>query len=196
DVHFWDLKIGKEVGLLQMQDSKAPWGQCGNLTFTPDGKEMALIWRLHKEGILAKVMRFDIVGGKKIGELALRDEIRGSDPGFLAGGMRTFQFLPDSRGWLVSGHQIVDRETGSIIRNIDPKPKHIGEVTDRRFADGYHVTTQTKDGKFQLLELPKAEMDAAFRKARASGKSAGRNDGLLSQPMILVPSRHRPSRGS
>src|SRR5262249_18349837 len=41
---FWDVQTGKLVGKIPMQDGKAPWGQCGNLAFSHDGKELALIW--------------------------------------------------------------------------------------------------------------------------------------------------------
>src|SRR5262249_10077476 len=86
---FWGLAAGKLAGKLAMQDGKASWGQCGNITFMPDGKEVALSWRLCKDGITTKIMRFDIEKGAKIGEHGLRDEAtKASSPGLLAGGMR------------------------------------------------------------------------------------------------------------
>src|SRR5262249_4717435 len=88
---FWDLQTGKLVGKIPMQDPHAGWGQCGNLAFSSDGKELALLWWLHKGGVLAKVMRYDLEKGTKIGELSLGKEVEPSDPGFLAGGLRTFQ---------------------------------------------------------------------------------------------------------
>src|SRR5262249_23509727 len=80
-------------------------------------------------------MRYDLEKGTKIGEHALRKEIDPSGPGFLAGGMRTFQFLPDDRGWLVSGHQIVERETGTPVWSIDPRPTPIAMTHNPRFLD-------------------------------------------------------------
>src|SRR5262249_49149180 len=139
---FWDLADGKMAGEILMQEKKDPWGQCGGITFSPDGKEMALIWRLMKDGVTGKIMRFDMEKGTKIGEDVLHDELKPSAPGFRAGGLRTFQFLPDGRGWLVSGLQVVDRETAAVVWEIDPKPKHGGDTHDRRFVDGYHVTDQ------------------------------------------------------
>jgi hypothetical protein len=93
-------------------------------------------------------------------------------PGLLAGGMRTLQSLPDGRGWLLSGYQIIERETGNVVWDIPPAPKYGGETRDRRFADGYHVSTQVQDKgrKFQFIALPKAELDAAYRKARAKAE--------------------------
>jgi hypothetical protein len=162
---FWDLKTGKLAGKIPQQDPKAPWGQCGHISVSPDGKEAALIWRLFKDGVLARIMRYDLVKGTKIGDLDLRDEILPSDPGFLVGGMRTFQFLPDGRGWLVSGCQIVEREKGGIVWEIPPRPRHAGAVVTRRFVDGYHVTKEA-DKKLQFITLPKGELDIAFNKAR------------------------------
>jgi hypothetical protein len=166
---FWDLATGKLAGKIPMQDPKAPWGQCGGIDFTPDGKEMALIWRLWKDGILAKIMRFDIEKGTKIGEHSMRDEIKPSDPGFLAGGERTFLSLLDGRGWLVSGHQIVERQTGGIVWAIDPAPKYAGMTAHRHFMNPYTEVRVVK-GKIQFESLPKAELDAAFKKARTTKK--------------------------
>jgi Tol biopolymer transport system component len=72
---FWDLQSGKLAGKILMQDPKAPWGQCGNLAFSMDGKELALLWRLHKGDVLAKIMRYDLEKGTKIGELTLGREL-------------------------------------------------------------------------------------------------------------------------
>jgi hypothetical protein len=171
---FWDLRTCKQVGSIEMQDPKAPWGQCGNLAFSHDGKELALIWYIGKNGVLAKIMRFDLVKGEKIGEYALGEEIKPAAPGFLAGGMRTFQFLPDDRGWLVSGCQIVERETGTPVYTIEPHPHGIEQTKNRRFLDAMHVTDETKDRKLRLLPLPKDEVDAALTKARSKGKD-GKN---------------------
>src|SRR5262249_32805011 len=129
---FWDLQTGKLVGKIPMQDPHAGWGQCGNLAFSHDGKELALIWWLHKGGVLAKIMRYDLEKGTKIGERALGKEVEPPAPGFLAGGMRTFQFLPDARGWLVSGHQILERETGPPVWTIAPRPSSADQTKNRR----------------------------------------------------------------
>jgi WD40 repeat protein len=165
-VLFFDLMTGNLAGKIQQQEANAPWGQCGHISVSPDGKEAALIWRIKKDGILAKIQRFDLVEGKKIGELVMKDELSPSEMGLLAGGMKTFQFLPDGRGWLVSGHQIVERRTGAIVYVLQPSPKYGGATVDRRFVDGYHVTDFDKDRKsIKILTLPKAELDAGFAKA-------------------------------
>jgi hypothetical protein len=167
---FWDLQKGECVGKMPMQDPKAPWGQCGNLAFSNDGKELALLWYLNKDGVLAKIMRFDLEKGAKIGELSLGEEIKPAGAGFLCGGMCTLQYLPDDRGWLVSGCQIVECESGIPVCTIDPCPRSIEQTRNRRFLDATHVTDQTKDKKLQILTLPKAELDAALDKARSKAK--------------------------
>jgi hypothetical protein len=172
-LYFWDLTTGELAGKFYFQEKKDAagkdlWGQCGGITFSSDGKEMAFIWRFMKEGIQAKIMRFDMEKGTKKGEHILREEIAPSAPGFLAGGLRTFQFLPDDRGWLVSGHQVVERETGAVVWAFDPAPKHGGDTWDRRFVDNYLVKTDTrgKEKVLSLTALPKADLDAALKKAR------------------------------
>ena len=79
---FWDLQTGKLAGKIPQQDPKAPWGQCGNLAFSNDGKELALIWYLNKDGVLAKIMRYDLEKGTKIGELCSGQGDRASGPRF------------------------------------------------------------------------------------------------------------------
>jgi hypothetical protein len=164
-VLFFDLTTGKLAGKIVQQEPKALWGQCGHITVSPDGKEAALIWRLKKDGVLAKIQRFDLVHGTKIGEHIMKEELVQSEMGLLAGGMKTFQFLPDGRGWLVSGHQIVARETGVIVYAIPPSPRSGTDTIERRFVDGYHVTEFTKGRKaLRVVQLPQAELDAAFAK--------------------------------
>lgn len=163
---FWDLRTGKLAGKMPMQRPEDLWGQCGNITFTSDGKEAALTWRLAKNGILAKIMRFDVVNGKKIGEHSLRKEIRPSDPGLLRGGMDTFQCLPDNRGWLLCGHQIIARETGKVVWAIGTPLRHIGQTRQCRFLDGNHVVTINRHNALDIDILPSTELDAAYAKAK------------------------------
>ncbi len=166
----WDLATGKLAGKVPLQTRKEQFGICGGISFSPDGKEAALLWKLG-ESVPAKIMRFDIEKGVKKGEHTLHDEVKPSEPGFLAGGMRTFQFLPDGRGWLLSGHQIVERESGKVVWKVASAPGTKLNTADRRFADGYHVSTlgdkKFGDKKLSLIALPKAELDAAIKQAGA-----------------------------
>jgi hypothetical protein len=167
ELEFWDLTNGERAGRIEMQDKKDPWGQCGNLPFTYDGKELALVWRLEKEGIIAKIMRFDMEKGTKKGQLAMREEMRPSAGPLLNGGMKTFQFLPDGRGWLLGGHQIVERETGAVVWAIDSKTA--GDRRNLRFVENYLVSVEAKgkDKALTLTPLP-PEFEAAMKKAQAA----------------------------
>lgn len=165
-LHFWDLTTGAKAGKIALQDKAEPWGQCAALAISPDGKELALTWRVEKDGVVLRLMRFDLEKGVKIGEHKLLADAKPSSPGLLAGRFKTLQYLPDGRAWLLSGHQVVERETGAVVSKIDPAPKFNGDTRDRRFLDAYHVT-DVKDRKLTVLELPKADLDAAIAKARA-----------------------------
>jgi hypothetical protein len=154
----WDLKTGKLAGQLDVQTMKEGFGICGGITFSPDGKEAALLWQQGGGGKLARIQRFDIEKGVKKGMHLLGVEVRSSDPGFMAGGMKTLQFLPDGSGWLLSGHQVIDRETGKVVHTVGKAFGLIGNTPDRRFVDGLHVTmVEIKKGgkKLSLLALPK-----------------------------------------
>jgi hypothetical protein len=164
-VYFWDLNTGKLAGKLEIPK---PWGISGNISFSPDGKEAALLWS-QTQGAVARIVRFDVEKGARKGIHELHDEIKPSAPGFLAGGMRSFQFLADGRGWLVSGHQIVERDSGKVVWKVGSAPGYKLNTADRRFADAYHVTTvgdkKFGDKNLTLIALPKAELDAAIQKA-------------------------------
>lgn len=169
-LHFWDLTTGKKAGLIPLQEKTALWGQCASLTFSPDGKELALTWRLEKDGVVVKIMRYDLVKGVKIGEHKLMTaDAKPSSPGLLAGRTRTLQYLPDGRTWLLSGHQIVDRETGTIVGKVDPAPRFNGDTRDRRFLGSYHLI-DLQNRALTVLELPRADLDDAITKARANPK--------------------------
>jgi hypothetical protein len=164
----WDLATGKLAGKIPLQTRAEQFGVCGGISFSPDGKEAALLWALGGK-TLAKIMRFDIEKGVKKGEHALGSEVKPSEPGFLAGGMRTFQFLPDGRGWLLSGHQIVERDSGKVVWKVANAPGYKLNTADRRFADGYHVTSQGEkkfgDKNLTFITIPKAEYEAAIKQA-------------------------------
>jgi hypothetical protein len=168
--HFliWDLATGKLAGKLEVQPRKEGFGVPGGITFSPDGNEAALLWQQGGDGMFAKIHRFDIEKGVKKGEHLLREEIKPSAVGFGVGGMTTIQFLPDGRGWLISGHQIVARETGKVAGKVGAAPGYKNNVHDRRFVDAYHVTTlgDRKFGEKKLshIALPKAELDAELQK--------------------------------
>ena len=166
--YLWDLTTGKLAGKMDVQPKKDGFGIAAGWTFSPDGKEAALLWRQGGEGVHAKIHRFDIEKGVKKGQHVLKDEIKPSAPGFGAGGMKSFQFLPDGRGWLVSGHQIVERESGQVVWKVGAAPGYLKNTADRRFVDPYHVTTvgdkKFGDHKLELIKLP-PEFDAAMQKA-------------------------------
>jgi hypothetical protein len=154
----WDLKTGKLAGQIRVQTEKEGFGICGGIAFSPDGKEAALLWQQGGGGQLARIQRFDIESGVKKGMHRLGKEVAQSDPGFMAGGMKTLQFLPDGSGWLLSGHQVIDRETGKATHMVGKAFGLIGNTPDRRFVDGRHVTmVEVKKGgkKLTLLALPK-----------------------------------------
>jgi hypothetical protein len=168
-LYFRDLQTGELAGKVALQAGNDKWGMSGGISCSPDGKEAALIWALPRDEIMAKVMRFDLEKGVKIGEHHLKSEFKPSSAGINLGGMATFQYLPDGRGWLVSGHQIVDRETGTVVWAVGPSPRGVEQTKQRRFVGPYFVTDQVRGKGLTTITLPKEELDAAFRKARGTG---------------------------
>ena len=99
------------------------------------------------------------------GELAMGEEMRPSAQPLLNGGMKTFQFLPDGRGWLLGGMQIVERETGKVVWKVDSKTE--GDARNRRFVESYLVSVEgkKKEKAITLTPLP-PEYETAMKKAQ------------------------------
>ena len=89
------------------------------------------------------------------------------------GGTRSIQYMPDKSGWLLFGHLIVDRETGTVVGKVGGAPTFSGVIATRRFLDADHIASGHKEGfnNFVKIEaLPRAEIDAAIKKAREETK--------------------------
>jgi hypothetical protein len=71
---------------------------------------------------------------------------------------------------VVSGHQILDRETGAVVWTVGPAPRSVDQTKQRRFASPYFATDQVRGKGLTTIALPKEELDDAFRKARKGEK--------------------------
>jgi hypothetical protein len=165
----WNTQTGKMVGEREFQGQKETWGQAGGLAFSPDGTEMAMLWRLGKKPLWGRLLVFETKTGKKLYEHDLGyDLINQIDSLWFDGGTRCLQYWPAKRGWLLFGHLLLDRESGKVVHKIGSVPRFNGEIQDRRFLDGEHVTAV--EGSFEkqlkLLKLPLKDIEDAVKKAR------------------------------
>ena len=166
----WDTKTGKMVGEREFQGQKDTWGQAGGLAFSPDGTEMAMLWRLAKKPLWGRLLVFETKSGKKLYDHELNYDLIGQiDSLWHDGGTRCLQYWPGKRGWLLFGHLLLDRESGKVVHKIGTAPGFSGAIQDRRFLDGEHVTNVTGgfDRKIEVIKLPMKDIDAAVKKARA-----------------------------
>jgi hypothetical protein len=165
----FDIARGKQIGVFEFQGKKEPWGQAAGIAFSPDGEEVAMLWRLgQRPPAWGKLLCWDVRTGKK-----LVDHLLGYDPPQIDslwgdGGPRTLQWLPDKSGWLLFNHLLVDRESGAIVYRISPEPGFSGAIVERRFLDRDHVTTLegTFEKQLRVIALPREQIDAAVKKAR------------------------------
>jgi hypothetical protein len=167
----WDTKTGKMVGEREFQPQKAAWGQAGGLAFSPDGTEMAMLWRLgnRKDNEWGRLLVFETKSGKKLFDHKLDyGLVQNVDSLWSDGGTRCLQYWPPKRGWLLFGHLLVDRESGKVVYRLGKAPGFSGAIQDRRFLDGEHVTDLegTFDKKLKVVKLPLAEIEAEVKKAR------------------------------
>jgi WD40 repeat protein len=168
----WDLTTGKLVGEREFQPRKGTWGMAAGMSFSPDGKEMAMLWqpkdRGKKYGVL---MSWDVKTGKKLVEHTIENEW--PHMAFLsAGGTQNLQWWPERRGWLLFGHLLVDRDSGKVVHRLGKQPGFSGAIEARRFLDSWHVTNLkgTFDKQLEVIALPRKEIEAAIKKARSAAE--------------------------
>lgn len=167
----WDTNTGKMVGEREFQGQKDRWGQAGGLAFSPDGTEMAMLWRLgdRKEKVWGRLLVYETKTGKRLYDHRVGyDEVANIDSLWSDGGTRCLQYWPPKKGWLLFGHLLVDRESGKVVHKIGSAPAFAGVIQDRRFLDGEHITdvSGTFDKKLKVIKLPTKEIEAAVKKAR------------------------------
>src|SRR5262249_26255080 len=137
----YDLKTGKKAGEFEFQGKKDAWGQAGGIAVSPDGTEIAMIWRGAKKAPWGRPALLGTETGKKLLDHEINyDVIENVDSLWHDGGTRCLQYWPAKRGWLIFGHLLVDRESGKVVHKIGDVPKFAGAIQDRRFLDGEHVT--------------------------------------------------------
>jgi predicted Zn finger-like uncharacterized protein len=172
----WDLTTGKSAGEFAFQGKKDPWGQAAGIAFSPDGEKVAMLWRLsNKPKSWGRLLCWEVKTGRKLVEHNIGYDLNGIDSLWFKGGTTCIQWMPDSSGWLLFGHALVDYETGATVGKVGKEPAWDGAIVDRRFVDRDHLTS-VEGGAFNkklvLVTLPRAEIDAATREARAKAKAA------------------------
>jgi hypothetical protein len=167
----WDMTTGKLVGEREFQPRKAAWGQAAGLAFSPDGEEMAMLWRLgRKPDTWGRLLVLETRTGKRLFDYQIGYDPPMIDSLWFHGGTGCLQWWPARRGWLLFGHQLIDRQSGAVVHTIGDAPRSTGQIEGRRFLDPYHITTVegTFDKQLRILALPQHRIDAAVKKAHRS----------------------------
>jgi predicted Zn finger-like uncharacterized protein len=165
----FDLATARPAGEFAFQDRKDQWGQAAGISFSPDGREMAMLWRLgNRPDCWGRLLVWNVASHEKVLDHRIGYEPNQIDSLWFDGGTRTLQWLPDGSGWLLFSHRIIDRASGAVVWKLTPEPRFSGEIQDRRFLDRDHVTSLegTFDKKLRVVKLPRAEIDAAVKAAR------------------------------
>jgi hypothetical protein len=167
----WEPAAGKLVADVEFLREKEP-GNAAGLAFSPDGEEVALLWRVGKRpDVWGRLLCWDVRTGRKVVDHPIGFGWRQIDAIWEDGG--TIQWCPDRSGWLVFGHLLVDHDSGAVVWRFPPEPHHSGDFMPRRFLDRDHVTTE--DGvldkrRLRIETLPRDQIDAAVKAARGGGK--------------------------
>jgi hypothetical protein len=164
----WDLAAGKKAGDVELQGPKEEWGQACGISFSPDGEEVAMLWRLGHKDVWGRLFCWNVKTGKKTLNLAIPKILKDQDSLWFHGGPRVVQWIPDRSGWWLFGNLLIEHDTGAAIGTTPPEPNSLGP-DDRRILDPDHVTAEG-GGPFDKMlgvgTLPREEIDAAIKKAR------------------------------
>jgi hypothetical protein len=159
----WDLTTGRMVGEREFQGQKETWGIASGLAFSPDGKEMAMLWQPKDRGdTFGRLLCWETASGKKLCDHAL-----GNDWPKMAylggGGRRCLQWWP-GQGWLLFGHLLVDHDSGRVVHRIGKPPAFSGAIEERRFLDAWHVTALegALEKKLRVVALPRRQIEAVM----------------------------------
>ena len=143
----FDLTSGKLAGDVLLQPKSDPFGGTTGIVFSPDGTEIAVLWRLlGKKDQFGKVMVFDSATGKRVATHELND-LTSLESG-AHGGLDCIQWVSDGSGWLLYGTLLVDRKTGKELGRIGGEKK----FGQRRFI-GPELLTSFKGGLDPSLSL-------------------------------------------
>jgi WD40 repeat protein len=137
----WDLTTGQMAGKVEFQPKSEPWGQACGVSFSPDGREVAVLWRLNEANRWARLYCFDMTTGRRVCDYTIHRPLEMVETMWSRGGAACLSWLPDGRGWLLFGCVMIDRQTGNEMGRVPPEPKNEGEFFERRFIGRDHLTT-------------------------------------------------------
>jgi WD40 repeat protein len=134
-----ELATGKVVGDREFLGKKEPFGGSGAIEFSPDGKEIAILWEYlgPKQDLFGKVLVFDATNGQTVATHDLVS-MSGIDTGSRSG-LAALQWAPDGSGWLLFGTLLLDRKTGKEIGRVGGDKKSPTNL--RRFVGPGQVSS-------------------------------------------------------
>jgi predicted Zn finger-like uncharacterized protein len=162
---FWDLTTGKPAGKFQFQGEKERWGQAGGLIFSPDGKELALIWRYGVGQEWGRLFCWDVATGKKLHDHKILPVHQAIEYKWTDGDHRSFQWLPDGKGWLIAERFVFERD-GTSRGDIAPEWGDDRQAHHLRFLDADHVTLAFPGVGGRVPQIRAVKVPAAQKAAK------------------------------
>ncbi len=167
-----DLTTGKRVGDLEFQNKDDEFGQASGIVFSPDGTEMAMLWRMVGNKVCwAKLWVWDTKTGKLKYKHDVQKEFKYQDS-IWKGGPTSIQCLPDNSGWLLFGYFVLEHDTAAVVAKFPPEPGGFDGM-ERRYLNADYLSfdiSQGFDHKVGVEKVPREEIDAAIKKARTEAK--------------------------
>jgi hypothetical protein len=131
-----EVATGKIVGEFEFQHKTDKWGGGCGMAVSPDGKELALLWRVgERPDTWGRIRVWDLATKKQVCDHHLGYTPNHLDSLAFAGGDRSIQWLPDGSGWLVCDHLVVSCKNGMIVNRIPPEPTDTTGMVQHRFLD-------------------------------------------------------------
>jgi hypothetical protein len=167
-----DLQSGQLVGERRFEVPGALRGAPAGLAVSPDGEEVALLWRFARptEEVFGRLVCWELKTGRKLHEhpVPTFENIDALWPA----GKPVVQFWPGRKGWMLFGFLLVDRDSGAVLRiNELGLPRDAADMQDRRFLDADHVTeARPLRPRLKVIALPKKVIEEAIKEERARRK--------------------------
>ena len=131
------------------------------MAFSPDGKELAVLWGQRTAmDQWGRLRVFDVATGKKVADHALGMVMKNMSALGMAGVTgRSLTWLPRGSGWLIHGYLMVDRKTGEVTGKLGTEPLLPNQVQPRQALGSYvtAVTGTAFDRRLTFEPLPQGK---------------------------------------
>ena len=186
----YDLTTGNLAGTSLITGENVSPHQCKTLEFSPDGKELAVLFDNWKEMNLVII---NVENGEQTAILGFENSIKDSPRGRNRKD-RPLAWFPNKQRWLLNGVGLIDRATEKIVWTMPGADQDPGYAfpTACRILDDEHVLVAASDAKETRIvdfKLPESEVAQAANVVASGGLAVDARLPLLSKAEFGAPKK-------